>query len=289
MKKTIVVLILLTFFTTNSLLLNAEDILTRYYSGLREIQQQTVVTVAPTRTVAPVTEVDPSLVDAAQKAIPSVVTIVGSKAVDSQKEIELDPEIRNYIQGLGINASDFLLPIQSQELTSGSGFMVSEEGYILTNNHVVNDTDASYKVVFHDGTERSADVVYRDANNDIAVVKAEGTYTGADVASLGDSSKLKIGQAIAAIGNAYGKQSNTVSLGNISSLNRTIIAEGEDQSVERINGVIQTDALIVQGYSGGPVIDAQGNVVGMNVAKGARSSFLIPINTIKSIVPDYLS
>jgi S1-C subfamily serine protease len=177
------------------------------------------------------------------------------------------------------------IQFQPQQVTSGSGFVVRRDGYILTNSHVVDSNDSEYTVVMYDGSQKKGTVVYRDQGHDVAVVKVDGTFDS--VASLGDSSLLKSGQPIASIGNAYGRFSNSVSLGTISNVNRTIVAEGEG-TAEKLNGIVQSNATIAPGYSGGPVIDINGNVIGMNVAKGNHSSFLIPINTIKTIVSDYI-
>jgi serine protease Do len=168
---------------------------------------------------------------------------------------------------------------------AGSGFTVTSNGYIVTNKHVVDIEGATYRVLLPDGTSTNAQVVYRDENYDVAVIKVN--RTGLTPATLGDSSELQLGQTVIAVGNALGEFSNTVSVGIISGLNRTIEAEDRAGNVERIAGAIQTDAAINPGNSGGPLVDLAGEVIGVNVATvlgSSNISFAIPTNTVKSIL-----
>jgi serine protease Do len=182
------------------------------------------------------------------------------------------------------------LPRQTQVGTekkvvgSGSGFIVSSDGYIVTNRHVVEDTDATYTVTLANGKEYAGTVLARDAVLDIAIVKIAGS--GFSKLELGDSDSLKLGQSVIAIGNALGQFQNTVSVGIISGLSRSIVASGGGSS-ELLDKVIQTDAAINPGNSGGPLLDLDGRAVGVNVAvaQGSQSiGFSIPINSIKSII-----
>ena len=229
---------------------------------------------------------DQLLTDAVSKVTPAVVSIVISKDVPNlsvtyQNPFGDDP----FFQDFG-----FQVPVYQQNGTThqkigaGSGFLITANGYILTNKHVVFDNAADYTVLLANGKQQTAKVIYKDPNNDIAVVKIDGNNYAH--LTFGDSSGLKLGQTAIAIGNALGEYNNSVSVGIISGLNRTIQASGEN-GVETLDGVIQTDAAINPGNSGGPLIDLDGNVVGINVAtvQGSNSiSFSIPINTIKSIV-----
>ncbi len=161
--------------------------------------------------------------------------------------------------------------------------MITSDGYILTNRHVVVDQTADYTVLLSDGSQKPAKIIYIDQSNDVAIVKIEGSYPKV---SLGDSSSLKLGQSVIAIGNALGEYNNSVSVGIVSGLNRSITASGEGTS-EDLSGVIQTDAAINPGNSGGPLLDLNGRVVGINVATVVGSSnisFSIPINTVKAII-----
>ena len=174
-----------------------------------------------------------------------------------------------------------------QKVGAGSGFLVSQNGYILTNKHVVTDDAASYTVLLSTGKQIAARVVYKDSDDDLAIIKIEGqNYPTVD---LGDSSQLKLGQSVVAIGNALGEYNNSVSVGIISGLNRTITAGDSRGRAEQLTGVIQTDAAINPGNSGGPLIALSGKVIGINVATvmGSNSiSFSIPINEIKDVIKD---
>lgn len=167
---------------------------------------------------------------------------------------------------------------------AGTGFLITANGYILTNRHVVEDTTAKYTVLLSDGSQKSATVVYRDQKQDVAVIKIAGS--GYQKVDLGDSAKLKLGQSVFAVGNALGEYSNSVSVGIVSGLDRTITASSQSGS-EKLTGVIQTDAAINPGNSGGPLVDLSGKVIGINVATVLGSeniSFSIPINIIKTAV-----
>lgn len=173
---------------------------------------------------------------------------------------------------------------QKQEVGGGTGFLINSEGYIITNKHVVLDEEAEYTVLMNDEQKYDAKVLARDPFNDLAVLKIEGK----DFPSieLGDSTNLKVGQSVVAIGNALGEFRNTVSTGVISGLSRSITAGGLGSQSEQLTGVIQTDASINPGNSGGPLLNIAGQVIGINTAivRGAQNiGFAIPINEVKSI------
>jgi S1-C subfamily serine protease len=135
------------------------------------------------------------------------------------------------------------------------------------------------------GEKKVARVVYRDPTTDIAILKVDGT--GYTTIALGDSSDIKLGQTVAAIGNALGEYNNSVSVGIISGLDRTIKASDSAGNIETLTGVIQTDAAINKGNSGGPLLDLDGKAIGINtaVSQGANSiGFAIPITAVKTIV-----
>jgi serine protease Do len=159
---------------------------------------------------------------------------------------------------------------QKQQIGGGSGFFVSADGLILTNKHVVSFENVEYTVVLNDGKELPAKVLARDPSNDLALMKVDGS--GYPALTLGDSNTLQPGQTVIAIGNALGEFQNTVSVGVVSGLARSITAGGAG-FVERLEGVLQTDAAINPGNSGGPLLNLQGEVVGINtaVAQGALS------------------
>jgi len=175
---------------------------------------------------------------------------------------------------------------QEQQIGAGTGFFVTSDGMIVTNKHVVSDTTADYSVVTSDGKTHQAKVLARDPVQDIAVIKIDGT--GYPTLQLGNSDSVKIGQTVITIGNALGQFSNTVSRGIISGLKRNLTAGSDSGDMqENLTNIIQTDAAINPGNSGGPLIDINGNVVGVNVAtaQGAQDiGFALPINEVSKVI-----
>lgn len=174
---------------------------------------------------------------------------------------------------------------EKQEVGGGTGFIISADGLILTNKHVVADTEASYTVVTADGKRYDAQVLAIDPFVDIALVKIEAK--GLPVVTLGDSDKIKIGQTVIAIGNTLSEYHNTVTKGVVSGINRRVVAGGGVIGEETIDEAIQTDAAINPGNSGGPLVNLKGEVVGINTAvsnQGQSIGFSIPINVAKPIV-----
>lgn len=232
------------------------------------------------------------LITAVAEVTPSVVSIVISKDVP-KLEVQYDNPFGNdpAFQGIG-----FQIPVYRQigttrkQIGAGSGFLIRSDGYIVTNKHVVSDSSARYTVLLTNGIQKQAKVIYTDGNQDIAILKIDGNNY--PTVSFGDSSSLELGQTIAAIGNALGKYSNSVSVGIVSGLNRTV--EALDQitgNTEKLTGIIQTDAAINPGNSGGPLLNLSGKVVGVNVATVIGSnniSFSIPINNVKRIITKVL-
>jgi serine protease Do len=173
----------------------------------------------------------------------------------------------------------------------GSGVILDKRGHILTNNHVIEDTDR-LRVTFGDSRQVNAKTVGKDEVTDLAVVKAEALdlYSNDEVsfhpADLGNSEELKVGQIVMALGNPFGLSGGpTVTAGIISSLNRNV------QFENGILELVQTDASINPGNSGGPLINTRGEVVAINTAKipyGQGIGFAVPINTVKSILTDLI-
>jgi putative serine protease PepD len=168
---------------------------------------------------------------------------------------------------------------------AGSGIVISADGLILTNAHVITGAD-SIAVDLPDGTTADASVVVADTTADLAVVKANAT--GLTPATLGDSSTLEVGQSVIAIGTPLGLYPGTVTSGIISALDRSITAgEGRRGASEQLSNLIQTDAAMNAGNSGGPLLDEAGRVIGINTAVSGSASglgFAIPINAAKSII-----
>lgn len=174
---------------------------------------------------------------------------------------------------------------------AGTGFIVSKDGYIATNKHVVSG-HSSISIITHDGeVYEGVKVVATDPLNDLAFLKIEGV-DNLIPAELGDSKTLKVGQEVIAIGNALGQYQNTVTSGIISGLNREIQAEGSNGEVESLSGLLQTDAAINSGNSGGPLVNSRGQVIGINTAKseeGAGIGFAIPISAIKGVLKSLIA
>jgi len=216
---------------------------------------------------------------------PAVVSIIISKYVPVYEQ--------GYYNPFGENSPfDIRIPIlkqkgtKLQEVGGGTGFVVSSDGLIATNKHVVLDDEAEYTVLTNDGKKYSAKVVDRDPLQDIAIIKIDANDL--PILKLGNSDNLEIGQTVIAIGNALGEFRNTVSSGIISGLLRTITAGGGGMS-EQLEDIIQTDAAINPGNSGGPLLNLNGEVIGMNTAvvQGAENiGFAVPINKVKRDIVD---
>lgn len=175
----------------------------------------------------------------------------------------------------------------SVEVSGGSGFIASSKGLVLTNKHVVGDARADYAVILNGGEKLPARVLSRDPINDVAILKIEAGRL--PVAPLGDSSRLELGESVLAVGNALGVFKNSVSLGIVSGLSRSVSARESKKKVEELRGLIQTDAAINPGNSGGPLVNLAGKVVGINVATVSDAEsigFAIPVNAVKRDLKD---
>lgn len=180
-------------------------------------------------------------------------------------------------------------PEGKRQVGGGSGFLVTSDGYVLTNRHVVRDTDAEYAVILNDDREFSAKVLAKDPVNDLAVLKMDidPKQGPLPVLALGDSDSIQTGETVIAIGYALSEFRNTVTKGVISGINRRVIAGDSGGSSEVIDEAIQTDAAINPGNSGGPLLNLHGQVVGVNTAvseEGQLLGFAIPINVAKQVV-----
>lgn len=232
------------------------------------------------------------VIGAVKKANPAVVSIVITKDVPKYETYydNTDPFGGLFGQGGGFG-NLFQIPQQrqngteKQEVGGGSGFLITKDGMIVTNRHVVDDPAAEYTVFTNDGKKHTAKVIARDSVLDIAILKIDGT--GYPYLNLGDSDSIELGQSVVAIGNALGEFRNSVSVGVVSGLSRSITAgDGAGQS-EALDHVIQTDAAINPGNSGGPLLDLSGKVVGVNVAVAQGSEnigFSLPINSVKTVI-----
>lgn len=227
-----------------------------------------------------------------KRVSPAVVAVVLKKNVPVYKDTygnnTADPFGEFFGNPFG---SMFGAPIRQREQTGtekievggGTGFLISKDGYIVTNKHVVDQPDIEYSVMTDDGESHDAKVIAKDPTFDIAVIKIEGDNY--PFLTFGDSDKIEVGQTAVAIGNALAEFRNTVSVGVISGLSRSITAGDGMGSSERLDGVIQTDAAINPGNSGGPLLDLDGNVIGVNVATAGAENigFALPANTVKTV------
>lgn len=228
------------------------------------------------------------IVNVVEAASPAVVSIVITKDV---------PIIEKYYDQQtdpfgGIFGGLYQIPqyrqngTEEKEVGGGSGFLVTEDGYVVTNAHVVSDPEAKYTAFLNDGSEFAAEVVATDTLLDIAVLKIEGNDFS--YLEFGDSAAIKSGQSVIAIGNALGEFRNTVSVGVVSGLSRSITASNGSGESEQLTNIIQTDAAINPGNSGGPLLDLSGRVVGVNVAASAGGAenigFALPANAVKNTV-----
>ncbi len=214
------------------------------------------------------TQIETTVTDAVQKVGPAVVTVSGT--------------VPGQMTPFGTTGGGTV---------SGSGVFISDQGYILTNNHVVEGTQGALTITLSDGSQEKATIVGTDQYNDIAVLKTNGKVPA--VATLGNSDVLKPGETVIAIGSPLGDFKNTVTEGVVSATGRSIDS-GNGYSIENL---IQTDAAINQGNSGGPLINLAGEVVAINtlivrnsgsgtVAEGL--GFAIPINTARAVATDLI-
>ncbi len=224
------------------------------------------------------------VIEVVEKATPSVVTIGIKKT-----QAVYDP-FENFFDPFGFFGYPGQQPKeQSIEQNIATGFIVSADGLIITNKHVVSDSEAKYKVLAIDGKEYEVKKIYRDPVNDLAILQIEAN--GLKPLELGESSKLKVGQMVIAIGTPLGEFPNTVTKGIISGLGRGISAGSPFEGyVERLDNVIQTDAAINPGNSGGPLLNSAGQAIGINVAVATSAQnigFAIPIDVVKEMIDTF--
>ncbi|MGE5775759.1 MAG: S1C family serine protease, partial [Chloroflexota bacterium] len=241
----------------------------------RTLQQQSSSLPAPLQDILPAnhtnpdqtvtldtTNIETSITQSVQKTGPAVVTVVGT-----------------------IPGSMTIFGPTGDQTVSGTGFFITDQGYILTNNHVVEGTK-EVNIILSDGTEQKAAIVGRDMYSDIAVLKTDGKVPA--VARLGNSDVLKPGESVMAFGSPLGNFKNTVTVGVVSATGRAI----DTGNGYQIEDLIQTDAAINHGNSGGPLVNLAGEVIGINtlVVRNTNSGdvaeglgFAIPVNTAQAV------
>lgn len=226
------------------------------------------------------------VIQAVERTEPAVVSVIISKDL---------PILERVYETIPFGDNGLRIPSIRQrgseirEIGGGTAFFVTEDGLMLTNKHVVNDPGAVYTVLLNDGKRLNATVVARDFLTDIALLKVEGTAFPS--LSLSSNDEPTLGQSVIAIGNALAEFRNTVSVGVVSGLQRSITAGNPAQgTVERLSRIIQTDAAINEGNSGGPLLNLQGEVIGMNTAvatQGQNIGFAIPVMDLRRVVESY--
>lgn len=225
------------------------------------------------------------IVEIAKKVCPAVITVIVSKDLPKAENFYSFP----YAGKEYVMPRDKKSKLQKTEIGGGSGFIISDNGYVLTSNHVVADTTADYTVILDPKHKYPVKVLSRNPINDTAVLKIERPtgdgYPRFPFLEMADSNKIELGEEVIAVGNALGEFTDTISAGIVSGLSRFISAYGGiDNQMQNLRGLIQTDAAINPGNSGGPLINMEGKVIGINTAMiaGAQNiGFAIPINYAK--------
>ncbi len=246
------------------------------------------------------------------KSLPEILSLKSNISEEKVKIVDEESNVINVVKkvspsvvtiGIKDNSSQipdpfsqfFEIPDESQqeeqEQYIGTGFVIKKEGIIVTNKHVVN-TQAQYFVVDEKGKKYDVDKIYRDPSNDISIVSIKNAPSaGLPEITLGSSSNLQVGQSVIAIGTALGEFRNTVTTGVVSGLGRGITAGSSFRGfTERLDNVIQTDAAINPGNSGGPLLNAGGQVIGVNTAvsgQGQNIGFAIPIDIVKESLENF--
>jgi len=241
------------------------------------------ITSSPLITQQKVLNEESVVIDVVEEVGPSVVTIAIEKESTGSLSIEFGP--------FGFVFPQTQEEAQIIEQNIGTGFIISEEGLIVTNKHVVEETQATYKVITKDDQTYEVQKIFRDPVNDLAILKIEPLAGGLKPVEMGDSDNLKVGQFVIAIGTALGEFKNTVTTGVVSGLGRGITAGSPLEGyTERLDDVIQTDAAINPGNSGGPLLNSFGQVIGINIAiaaGGENIGFAIPINIVKEAIDNF--
>lgn len=256
------------------------------------LHQQSNMSVIPDEKIKVIQE-ESGIVEAVKKVNPTVVSIIVTKDLPKIERYYTNPFNDDFFNDF-FDQFGFEIPQEKQngtekkEIGGGTGFVISSDGIIVTNKHVVEDEKAEYTVLMNDEKKYEAKVLARDSVNDIAILKIE--EKDLPVVEFGDSDALQVGQIAIAIGNALGEFRNTVSVGVVSGLKRSIVAGGGiSGSAEQLFGIIQTDAAINPGNSGGPLLNSSGQVIGVNVAIAQNAQgigFAIPINDVTKIIND---
>ena len=230
---------------------------------------------------------------------PETEEIYGTRLSAEEEAVDNKQDISNIIGKVskavvGISkikhtGSSVFLSNSSESLGLGSGIIVSNKGYILTNQHVAGNINNKCYVTVDNGQTYDGKVIWANTDIDLAIIKVNQIFNNA--IKIGNSNSVKVGENVYAIGNPIGYEfQRTVTGGIISAVNRTVKIKNEDETYSYMSNLIQTDATINPGNSGGPLIDKQGNIIGINTIKITSAEgmgFAIPINIVKPIIEKY--
>jgi len=230
------------------------------------------------------TDEEKTIVDVVRSVDPAVVSVVISKDLPVLEEYYDEEEIFGNFRIITPRSRQ--VGTKKQEIGGGTAFFVSRDGLLITNQHVVSDTGAEYSVVTNDGQTYDVEVVNRNPELDLALLKITSAQKTFPIIRLSGSDTVELGQTVIAIGNALGEFRNTISKGIISGFGRQVLAENNQVYHE----VIQTDAAINTGNSGGPLINTSGELIGVNfsvVAQAENISFAVPVSSVKQLLEGY--
>lgn len=280
--KTILISTGITIVAIFTLLYIARDFLVSYI--FHELEPQLVQQMTPE---VKVTTNEDLVIAAISKVNPAVVSVIVTKDV---------PVYERYFETFEPWGSfgTFSIPrvrergTEEREVGGGSGFIVSSDGLLVTNRHVVEDDMARYSIILENGDTYEVEVIDKDEQLDIAILKII-TVPNQQLpfVQFGDSKSIKLGQTVIAIGNALAEFQNSVSVGVVSGVSRSVVASNNQGELELLNQVIQTDAAINPGNSGGPLLNLSGEVIGVNVAASREADnigFALPAHIIKQVV-----
>lgn len=279
MRRLLVLIVILLVF------LAGLSALRKYSPRLLDVNQSSNFLPQSTEKVKVISE-ESVVIDVVKKAGPSVVTIAETAPQLSQQS---DPFSFFDFPGNGRGQSS----PSNEPQSIGSGFLVTNDGFVVTNKHVVSDAGAKYTVITQSDKKYTVQKIYRDPLNDIAILKIDPTQNNEKLTqlTLGDSTKLQVGQLVIAIGTPLGQFNNSVTTGVVSGLGRGITAGSSFEGfAEQLDNVIQTDAAINPGNSGGPLLSSAGQVIGVNTAvsqSGQNIGFALPINVIKDSLKNF--
>jgi len=237
------------------------------------------------------------IVQTVKRAEPAVVSVIITKDLPKLEQVYQDTPLGNDF-GLPNDPffRQFMMRIpqmrqngtQKTEVGGGTAFFVTSDGLLMTNKHVVEDSAAEYTILLNDGRKLPATVVARDSVNDIALLQVKGS--GFSALSIDPNDQVDLGQTAITIGNALGEFRNTVSVGVVSGLQRSITAGGPGGDSEKLDQIIQTDAAINSGNSGGPLLSSRGEVIGMNTAVssvGQNIGFALPARELRRVLASF--